>query len=64
MFYAKDHSELLKTEQILEMSGLEFMQGILAGDLAGRRQFPVRWAIVCNQWKKGALCSAAPRNSM
>lgn len=33
MFYAKDHSELLKTEQILEMSGLEFMQGILAGDL-------------------------------
>lgn len=33
MFYATDHSELLKTDQILEMSGLEFMQGILAGRL-------------------------------
>ncbi|MCA0869596.1 PaaI family thioesterase [Seohaeicola saemankumensis] len=33
MFYASDHSELLKTEQILEMSGMEFMQGILEGRL-------------------------------
>ncbi|WP_146347278.1 PaaI family thioesterase [Phaeobacter marinintestinus] len=33
MFYATDHNELLKTDQILELSGLEFMQGILDGRL-------------------------------
>lgn len=33
MFYATDHSELLKTDQILQMSGLEFMRGILEGRL-------------------------------
>ncbi len=33
MFYATDHSELLKTEDILEMSGLDFMRGILEGRL-------------------------------
>ncbi|MFW8593426.1 PaaI family thioesterase [Cribrihabitans neustonicus] len=35
MFYAQQPSDLLTMQQITEMSGLEFMQGILEGRLPG-----------------------------
>lgn len=33
MFFANDQSELLTTQQLLQMSGLAFMQKILAGEV-------------------------------
>lgn len=35
MFYARQHSDLLKPQDIAAMSGLEFMTGILDGRLPG-----------------------------
>ena len=35
MFYAKSMEELLSTKDVLALSGLEFMQGILNGTLPG-----------------------------